>query len=71
MYVTLKLPLNNVEMEVLIVKSMDYTWLDVKDAKKMNLPPQVFVYIFIGFLFILTHYLASPAMQEIHKRNDI
>ena len=46
MYVMLKLPLNNAEMEELIVKSMDYMWLDVKDVKKMNLLPQVHTYLF-------------------------
>ena len=46
MYATLKLPLNNAEMVELIVKSMDYTWLDVKDVKKMNLLPQVHTYLF-------------------------
>ena len=46
MYVMLKLPLNNAEMEELIVKSMDYMWLDVKDVKKMNLLPQVHTYVF-------------------------
>ena len=46
MYVMLKLPLNNAEMEELIVKSMGYMWLDVKDVKKMNLLPQVHTYLF-------------------------
>ena len=46
MYATLKLPLNNAEMVELIVKSMDYMWLDVKDVKKMNLLPQVHTYLF-------------------------
>ena len=40
MFDILKLPLNNAETVELIAKFTAFTWLDVKDAKRMNTHPR-------------------------------